>query len=151
MDAIDLGLPSGTLWAAANIGADIPEQFGIYSTWDEAKSCLERGWNLPKKEDYWELCDGCAMEVTEVNGITGLLFTSRKNGNSIFLPAAGYGADLVPYICDTKSGHYWTSTRINDDGAYGFDFYDFDARLSGKFVYKTQRLSLRAVKRTKRK
>ena len=30
---IDLGLPSGTLWATCNIGADSPEQYGTYFDW----------------------------------------------------------------------------------------------------------------------
>ena len=32
---VDLGLPSGTLWAACNIGADAPEGFGDYFAWGE--------------------------------------------------------------------------------------------------------------------
>lgn len=31
MDAVDLGLPSGTLWMTCNIGASKPEEFGLYS------------------------------------------------------------------------------------------------------------------------
>lgn len=32
---VDLGLPSGTLWATCNIGADSPEQYGSYFAWGE--------------------------------------------------------------------------------------------------------------------
>ena len=32
---IDLGLPSGTLWAACNVGATSPEQAGLYFAWGE--------------------------------------------------------------------------------------------------------------------
>lgn len=32
---VDLGLPSGTLWATCNIGAEIPEDFGDYFAWGE--------------------------------------------------------------------------------------------------------------------
>ena len=32
---VDLGLPSGTLWAACNVGADHPEDFGDYFAWGE--------------------------------------------------------------------------------------------------------------------
>ena len=27
---VDLGLPSGTLWATTNLGADVPEEYGFY-------------------------------------------------------------------------------------------------------------------------
>ena len=33
--AIDLGLPSGTLWASCNVGASSPEQYGNYYAWGE--------------------------------------------------------------------------------------------------------------------
>ena len=34
---VDLGLPSGTLWAISNVGADRPEDFGDYFAWGETK------------------------------------------------------------------------------------------------------------------
>ena len=34
---VDLGLPSGTLWATCNVGADSPEQYGDYFAWGETK------------------------------------------------------------------------------------------------------------------
>lgn len=35
MEAIDLGLPSGTLWASCNLGASSPEEYGDYFAWGE--------------------------------------------------------------------------------------------------------------------
>ena len=32
---VDLGLPSGTLWATCNVGADTPEGYGDYFAWGE--------------------------------------------------------------------------------------------------------------------
>ena len=32
---VDLGLPSGTLWATCNVGATSPEQAGLYFAWGE--------------------------------------------------------------------------------------------------------------------
>ena len=32
---IDLGLPSGTLWATCNVGANTPEEYGDYFAWGE--------------------------------------------------------------------------------------------------------------------
>ncbi len=36
-EVVDLGLPSGTLWATCNIGADEPEQTGAYFSWGETE------------------------------------------------------------------------------------------------------------------
>lgn len=35
---VDLGLPSGTLWATCNVGADCPEKAGNYYAWGETKT-----------------------------------------------------------------------------------------------------------------
>ena len=32
---VDLGLPSGTLWAKTNVGASTPEEYGDYFAWGE--------------------------------------------------------------------------------------------------------------------
>ena len=48
---VDLGLPSGTLWATMNIGAESPEDFGDYFAWGET---------APKSNYHWDtytLCD----------------------------------------------------------------------------------------------
>ena len=34
---VDLGLPSGTLWATCNVGADSPEEYGDYFAWGETE------------------------------------------------------------------------------------------------------------------
>ena len=34
-DYVDLGLPSGTLWATMNVGANSPEEYGDYFAWGE--------------------------------------------------------------------------------------------------------------------
>ena len=36
-DYIDLGLPSGTLWAACNVGASKPSESGLYFQWGDTK------------------------------------------------------------------------------------------------------------------
>jgi hypothetical protein len=36
-DYVDLGLPSGTLWATCNVGADTPEGYGNYFAWGETQ------------------------------------------------------------------------------------------------------------------
>ena len=40
---VDLGLPSGTLWATCNVGASTPEDYGDYFAWGETE---------PKSPDY---------------------------------------------------------------------------------------------------
>lgn len=46
--AVDLGLPSGTLWADRNVGADSPEDYGAYFAWGETKPKGEYDWSTYK-------------------------------------------------------------------------------------------------------
>ena len=42
---VSLGLPSGTLWATCNIGADSPEEYGDYFAWGETEPKTDYGWS----------------------------------------------------------------------------------------------------------
>ena len=53
--AVDLGLPSGTLWADRNLGANTPEGYGSYYAWGETQSksaYTESNYKLWQKEKY---------------------------------------------------------------------------------------------------
>ena len=64
-------------------------------------------WTMPTDEQIQELMDDCTREFTTRNGVSGYLITGR-NGNSIFLPAAGYmSGDEKLY--SNYEGHYWSS------------------------------------------
>ena len=59
--AIDLGLPSGTLWAEWNLGSTKPEGYGEYFAWGETS-----GTNEGKRKYAWStyrLCDGGNPEL----------------------------------------------------------------------------------------
>lgn len=47
-DAIDLGLPSGTLWASCNVGANSPEEYGGYYAWGETEEKEYYDWSTYK-------------------------------------------------------------------------------------------------------
>lgn len=48
---VDLGLPSGTLWATCNVGADEPYDYGDYFAWGETE-----GYNSGKSTFSWSNC-----------------------------------------------------------------------------------------------
>lgn len=56
---VDLGLPSGTLWATCNVGAETPEEYGDFFAWGET---------MPKKVYNWgtySLCNGTYKTLTK--------------------------------------------------------------------------------------
>ena len=147
---VDLGLPSGLLWATCNVGASSPEQAGLYFAWGETKGYtadeLARGerkffkqtyeakktktnltleqdaahtymggkWRMPTKEEWQEMINSNYTTTTWTDdyigsGVAGRIITSNNNGNSIFLPAAGYCYGSSVYGVGSL-GRYWSST-----------------------------------------
>ena len=80
---------------------------------DAASVICEDMWRIPTEYEFNELINNCSITWTSSNGVYGLEFVSKKNGNSIFIPAAGYYYDVEK---DASSfGYYWTSSLdIND-------------------------------------
>ena len=58
---VDLGLPSGTLWATCNVGADSPEDYGNYYAWGETETKSTYNWSTYK----W--CNGDYDKLTKYN------------------------------------------------------------------------------------
>lgn len=57
--AVDLGLPSGTLWADRNIGADSPEGYGDYFAWGETSPKSVYDWST------YKYCKGSLSTMTK--------------------------------------------------------------------------------------
>lgn len=57
--AVDLGLPSGTLWADRNIGADTPEDYGDYFAWGETSPKSVYAWST------YKYCEGSYDTMTK--------------------------------------------------------------------------------------
>ena len=150
--AVDLGL--SVKWATCNVGATNPEDYGNYYAWgetttktsytednsktwdkdmgdigghsryDAATANWGSGWRMPTKSEFDELIDNCTWTLTTRNGVEGYEVKSKKNGNSIFLPAAGYCyGDTPDYEYQGCYGCYWSSTPYDTYRAYrlGFD------------------------------
>lgn len=91
---------------------------------DAAHVLLGGGWRLPTKAEASELRDNCDFELATLYGVRGFMFTSRKNGNYIFLPGAGMKIDDHLSLDDSRFGRYWTSD-LNADYGYAY-FFGFE-------------------------
>jgi hypothetical protein len=99
-------------------GSELKEDIDLEH--DAARVNLGEPWKMPTKEQFKELVDNCESEVTTINGYLGRRFTSKINGNSIFMPFAGYisGTGLSRR---GSSGSYWSSSLGSQTG--GCDLY----------------------------
>ena len=93
------------------------------ASYDAARSNWGGSWRLPTKAECEELLNHCRREWGRLNGVSGVLFISKKNGNSIFFPAAGWREGTSAYSAGI-GGHYWSSTphRSKPQEAYGLYF-----------------------------
>lgn len=153
-DYVNLGLPSGTLWATMNVGACSPEDYGDYFAWGETTSkqvyefetykwynntyytytkyCISSSygtvdnkteldpeddaatlnwgpsWRMPTQEQIQELINNCSRQWKSLNGVGGIVVTG-PNGNTLFLPAAGYRLNGSVYNAGTY-GYVWSRT-----------------------------------------
>jgi hypothetical protein len=178
---VDLGLPSGTLWATCNVGASSPEEYGDYFAWGETepkndyswstykyckgteysmtKYCTRSsdgsvdnktelepsddaatanwgsGWQMPSYEQCKELINSSYTTTTwtTLNGVNGIKITSKSNGNSIFLPAAGCRYDTS--LGSAGSGGYYWSRMLYTFGSSGACFLAFDSSNIGTGIY----------------
>ncbi len=73
-------------------------------------------WRMPTKAEQDELCNNCTWIWATQNGVNGYKVTG-PNGNSIFLPAAGYrdGTDLN---YSGSYGYYWPSSLYEGNSSY---------------------------------
>lgn len=70
---VDLGLPSGTLWATYNIGAHVPEEYGNYYAWGETETKTTYQPNNYKYcygGDMYKLTKYCCNPKRGYNGFT---------------------------------------------------------------------------------
>ena len=66
-------------------------------------------WRMPTDSEWAELRDNCTWTWTTQNSIKGYKVTSKSNGNSIFIPAAGDFMWTSTSAVNT-AGDYWSST-----------------------------------------
>ena len=100
-------------------------------------------WRMPTYEEQEELLNNCSWELTTENGFNGYKVTG-PNGNSIFLPAAGYRYGTTLNF-DGYYGGYWSSKPHDDgdDSAFFLCFDDKEQRINA--YYRSDGQSLRAV------
>ena len=70
---VDLGLPSGLLWATCNIGADSPEEYGDYFAWAETETKEDYSWGtykwMQKDQASWKYITKYTFDDGQTTGI----------------------------------------------------------------------------------
>ncbi len=112
----------------------------LTAAYDAATANWGDSWRMPTLNEMQELLNNCTLTWTTQNGVKGRKVTG-PNGNSIFLPAAGYRKGTYLYSAGSYGG-YWLATPYTVSyGAHSLlflsDSYDYcysDCRFIGLSV-----------------
>lgn len=135
---VDLGLPSGTLWATCNVGAVVPEAWGDLYCYGEnmpfslgnynctgenysapiSEPTLSnwKGWHYPTAAEVSELENNTTAYKAVINGNECCILTSNINGKQLVFPLPGYVDEQGYHYGD---GYYWT-TRSPADNSWAY-------------------------------
>ena len=170
---VDLGLPSGTLWARCNVGAETETDYGNYymygkgatqynsgdtsyhgtedpldEDYDTATQVMGAPWHMPTMDQMDELIANTTQTwQTNFNGsgINGIKFTSRKdNTKYIFFPAAGHWTGGTQYELNDAFS-CWGSAPKDYDMAYSIGCGSSTHLVSVWYNYRSVGMSVRGV------
>ena len=120
---VDLGLPSGTLWATCNVGADSPEDYGDYFAWGETQPKATYNWYTYQycNGNYNTLTKYCSNSSYGSSGFTDNLTTLLPEDDAA---TANWGEDWrMPTVEDWQELYNNTTTTWTiQNGVYGRRF-----------------------------
>lgn len=98
-------------------------------------------WRIPSKAEWEALAANCSWKKKQMDGNWGMEFTSKINGNSIFLPGADarYGENLYRESTSPENchGYYWSGDWVSTDAQMAYYFY-FSLFSTGTVYSKAQ-------------
>ena len=147
-DYVDLGLPSGTMWATCNVGAESPDQYGDYFAWGETTPKTTYNWSTYKycNGDYNLLTKYCPQSDFGFNGFTDDFVTLQPNDDAATVNwGEGWSTPTYKQWVEllSKCSHTWTTrngvngclfTARNGNSIFlpaGDSRYDEESRLIG--------------------
>lgn len=107
-DYVDLGLPSGTLWATCNVGASTPEDYGGYYAWGETTTKNVYSWLTTYK---W--CNSSSTSLTKYCNKSNFGYNGYTDNLTVLLPeddaaTANWGSGWC-----TPTGDDWYELKRN--------------------------------------
>lgn len=102
-------------------GAGLTGNAPANSTYDGAVKYWGSPWRMPTLSEFTELVNNCTCTYTTQNSQNGMLFTSKKNNKSIFIPARG-GYNGTSKFGENVQGRGWLSSYNSSTRACNIHF-----------------------------
>ena len=113
-DYVDLGLPSGILWATCNVGAENSEDYGNYYAWGEIETTENHSWST------YKYCNGSSTKMTKYCTSSSY---GTKDGKTILESnddvaqitwAGNWRMPTYDELLELKNKCTWKWTTLND-------------------------------------
>lgn len=128
VEYVDLGLPSGNLWATCNLGASAPEAYGDYYAWGETKPKQE--YTYPNHKWYKE--GAPSLGFTKYNNEDGKLTLEDEDDAVIQNLGNGW---RTPTLADFRELTNQKLTTIKKTTLNGVAGYQITSKKNGKSIF----------------
>lgn len=125
---VDLGLPSGNLWAECNLGASSPEAYGDYYAWGETKPKQE--YTYPNHKWYKE--GAPSLGFTKYNNEDGKMTLEDEDDAVIQNLGNGW---RTPTLADFRELTNQKLTTIKKTTLNGVAGYQITSKKNGKSIF----------------
>ena len=116
VEYVDLGLPSGNLWAKCNLGASAPEEYGDYYAWGETKPKKE--YTYPNHKWYKE--GAPSLGFTKYNNEDGKLTLEDEDDAVIQKLGNGWRTPTLADFRELTNQKYTTIEKTTLNGVAGY-------------------------------
>lgn len=129
---VDLGLPSGTLWATTNIGASDPEEVGDFYAWGETETKDTYSWAT------YQLCNGSYLTMNKYctdeyyGTVDGLKSLKPADDAATTLYGDGWSIPTKEQFEELVNETYTTCNRTTQNGVEGLKV---TSQTTGKSIF----------------
>lgn len=120
--------------------------FNFTPPYDAARLSFGGDWRMPTDSELQSLINNCTRTWITVNGVKGKCFTGTGafSGNSIFIPAAGYGDESSLKNLGAY-GYVWSTTLYYSYVTFAKSLYFFEDGTRTDTFYRAYGLPIRPV------
>ncbi len=143
-EAVDLGLPSGRLWANMNVGASKPEDYGDYFAWGETEPQSSNSYSWSS----YKLCNGTYNTLKKYCNNSNIGYNGFTDGKTVLdleddAAHINWGGDWrMPTLAEFEELiDHTTKEWTSQNGVYGYKFKGNDNSIflpAGGFRFKDE-------------
>ncbi len=139
--AVNLGLPSGTLWATCNVGADKETDYGDYFAWGETNVKESYDWKWYNYKWYDGVANSFTKYCTDINygKVDDLIILQSADDAATINWGSGWRMPTNVELQELMSAKYckwtWKTIVLKEDLTQVIKGYEVKSKLNGKSIF----------------